>query len=139
MGLMYFVVRITLGAVSDQMVFDQDVMKRSRLIMDKSYSWPWAVPDVSAKKHQSQQGQGAVCRVAATKDAVGRRWQGLYRTRIAQSGNSNAQRAPSHVRLHALHQSRRYAVTFIEITPNIQNPARRGTHFRQQLFPSLSC
>lgn len=58
MGLIYFVVRITLGAVSAQMVFDQDVMKRSRLIMDKSYSWPWAVPDVSAKKRQSQQGEG---------------------------------------------------------------------------------
>ena len=26
--------------------------------MEKSYSWPWAVPDVSAKKHQSQQGEG---------------------------------------------------------------------------------
>ena len=47
-----------LGAVSAQMVFDQDVMKRSRLIMDKSYSWPWAVPEVSTKKRQSQQGEG---------------------------------------------------------------------------------
>ena len=30
----------------------------TRLTMEKSYSWPWAVPDVSAKKHQSQQGEG---------------------------------------------------------------------------------
>ena len=26
--------------------------------MEESYSWPWAVPDVSAKKRQSQQGEG---------------------------------------------------------------------------------
>ena len=26
--------------------------------MEKSYSWPWAVPEVSAKKRQSQQGEG---------------------------------------------------------------------------------
>ena len=30
----------------------------TRLTMEESYSWPWAVPDVSAKKHQSQQGEG---------------------------------------------------------------------------------
>ena len=38
----------------------------TRLTMEESYSWPWAVPDVSAKKRQSQQGEGAVCRAAAT-------------------------------------------------------------------------
>ena len=30
----------------------------TRLTMEKSYSWPWAVPEVSAKKRQSQQGEG---------------------------------------------------------------------------------
>ena len=30
----------------------------TRWTMEKSYSWPWAVPDVLAKKHQSQQGEG---------------------------------------------------------------------------------
>ena len=30
----------------------------TRLTMEESYSWPWAVPDVSAKKRQSQQGEG---------------------------------------------------------------------------------
>ena len=40
--------------------------------------------------------------------------------------------------LHALHQSGRHAVTFIEPTPNIQHPARRGTHFRQQLLQNMT-
>ena len=74
----YLVVRIMLGAVSAQMVFDQDVMKRSRLIMDKSYSWPWAVPEVSTKKRQSQQGEGGClscgsddgCRIAVVAGAL---------------------------------------------------------------------
>ena len=30
----------------------------TRLTMEESYSWPWAVPDVSAKKRKSQQGEG---------------------------------------------------------------------------------
>lgn len=30
----------------------------TRWTMKESYSWPWAVPDVSAKKQQSQQGEG---------------------------------------------------------------------------------
>ena len=30
----------------------------TRLTMEESYSWPWAVPEVSAKKRQSRQGEG---------------------------------------------------------------------------------
>ena len=50
----------------------------TRLTMEESYSWPWAVPDVSAKKRQSQQGEeGSLscdsddgCRIAVVAGAL---------------------------------------------------------------------
>ena len=52
----------------------------TRWTMEKSYSWPWAVPDVSAKKHQSQQGEGGGllcgsddgCRIAVVAGTLSR-------------------------------------------------------------------
>ena len=60
---------ITLSAVAVQVVRRMwgclDAMLRlqgstycTKWTMEKLYSWFWTVPDVSAKKHQSQQGEG---------------------------------------------------------------------------------
>jgi len=52
----------------------------TRWTMEKSYSWPWVVPEVSAKKHQSQQGEGGKlscgsddgCRIAVVAGTLSR-------------------------------------------------------------------
>lgn len=50
------VVRRTRGCLA-AMLRLQGATYCTRLTMEESYSWPWAVPEVSAKKRQSQQGK----------------------------------------------------------------------------------